>query len=348
VTTGCPCRSTASADWKAIFDSNHEESSVSEAQTASFPRSLSVVVPVFGGGEDLEELVTRLAAVVEGHTSWELILVNDGSLPGTWDRIRAIADVRPNVRGINLRRNFGQQNALLAGIRATTGDVVVTMDDDLQHPPEEIPWLLERLGDAELVYGTPAVRVRSWRRSVVAALAKAALRTVFGATQARNITAFRAFDGSMRPVFKAYSNPYVSIDVLLSWATTRITAVPVRYDRRRRGTSGYRLWPLMTLTLNMVTGFSVWPLRLASIIGLAVALFGGLVLIFVIWRYLSAETTVPGFAFLASMMAIFAGAQLFGIGIIGEYLARMHFRTMDKPPFVVESTVNCPSPAEDA
>ena len=314
-----------------------------EAPPSGHPDSVSIVVPVFGSGDDLDDLAIRVAAALDGR-DWELIFVNDGSPPPTWNRIQALAAGRPRVRGINLRRNFGQQNALLAGIRASRGDVVVTMDDDLQHPPEEIGRLLERVSAAEVVYGTPASRVRGWSRNFAAALTKAGLASVLGAVHARDIAAFRAFRGSLRPVFARYNSPYVSIDVLLSWATSRIAAVPVRYEPRRSGGSGYRLWPLLTLTLNMVTGFSVWPLRLASIIGLAVAAFGGLVLAFVIGRYLTADATVPGFAFLASLTAIFAGAQLFGIGIIGEYLARMHFRTMDKPAYVVESTANLRMP----
>lgn len=311
------------------------------------PDSISVVVPVFGDGDDLVDLAARVATALEG-SDWELILVNDGSPHAAWSTIQSLAAARPRIRGINLRRNFGQQNALLAGIRASRGDVIVTMDDDLQHPPEEIRPLLERLATADVVYGTPAARVRGWGRNVAAVVTKAALASVLGASHARDIAAFRAFRGSLRPVFARYHSPYVSIDVLLSWATTRIAAVPTRYEPRRRGGSGYTLWPLLTLTLNMVTGFSVWPLRLASIIGLAVAVFGVLVLAFVVVRYLTAEAAVPGFAFLASVTAIFAGAQLFGIGIIGEYLARMHFRTMDKPAYVVESTANLRMRDEDS
>jgi undecaprenyl-phosphate 4-deoxy-4-formamido-L-arabinose transferase len=304
-----------------------------------------VVVPVFGNGDDLDDLATRVAAALEGR-DWELIFVNDGSPPATWSRIRELAGSQSRVRGINLRRNFGQQNALLAGIRASRGAVVVTMDDDLQHPAEEIPRLLERMGSADVVYGIPAARVRGWSRNLVASVTKAGMASVLGAVHARDIAAFRAFRGSLRPVFTGYGSPFVSIDVLLSWATSEVAAVTVRYEPRRKGRSGYRIWPLVTLALNMVTGFSVWPLRLASILGLAVAAFGVVILAFVIGRYLTADATVPGFAFLASLSAIFAGAQLFGIGIIGEYLARMHFRTMDKPAYMVESTVNLRSPDE--
>jgi glycosyltransferase involved in cell wall biosynthesis len=325
------------------FSDAQERSSAEEGPPQTKRDSISVVVPVFGNGDDLADLAARVDTALRG-TDWELIFVNDGSPPSVWEAIQCLAAGRPRVRGINLRRNFGQQNALLAGIRASRGDVIVTMDDDLQHPPEEITRLLERMDSADVVYGTPVTRVRGWSRNFAAAVTKAALASVLGAAHARDIAAFRAFRGSLRPVFAQYHSPYVSIDVLLSWSTSRIAAVPVRYAPRRHGGSGYTLHRLMTVTLNMVTGFSVWPLRVASIIGLAVAAFGVLVLAFVIARYLTAEATVPGFAFLASVTAIFAGAQLFGIGIIGEYLARMHFRTMDKPAYVVESTANLRMP----
>jgi hypothetical protein len=128
--------------------------------------------------------------------------------------------------------------------------------------------------------------------------------------------------------------------VLLSWATTRIDAVPVSYAPRRRGRSGYRPFALLKLAMDMATGFSTWPLRLASIIGFCFAAFGLGVLAFVLLRYLTAGATVPGFAFLASVIAIFSGAQLLSLGIIGEYLARMYFRALNRPPYVVRATTN--------
>ena len=308
--------------------------------------AVSVVVPVFGDGTELEELTRRLVLVLDRRrAAWELILVNDGSPPPAWQQILRLSQTAPHIRGIDLQRNFGQHNALLAGIRATRGDVIVTMDDDLQHPPEEIPRLLEALDGADVVYGTPIARVRGWSRNLGAGISKAAIATVLGTAHARDISAFRAFRGSMRRVFAGYEGPHVSIDVLLSWATTRIAAVPVRFEPRRHGRSGYSTWRLVTLTVNMITGFSVWPLRLASIVGLVFALFGVGVLGFVLLRYLTVGVTVAGFPFLASIVAIFSGAQLFSLGIVGEYLARMYYRTMDRPPYIVRTAVN-PSATE--
>jgi undecaprenyl-phosphate 4-deoxy-4-formamido-L-arabinose transferase len=165
-----------------------------------------------------------------------------------------------------------------------------------------------------------------------------------GAEIAEQVSAFRAFRLPLREAFKGYASPFVSIDVLLTWATTRFSAVRVRHEPRRSGVSHYTFAKLIAHALNMLTGFSIRPLQLASLVGFAFTLFGSFVLAFVLGRYLIQGTSVPGFPFLASVIAIFSGAQLFALGIIGEYLARMHFRTMGRPPYTLrESTEARPS-----
>jgi undecaprenyl-phosphate 4-deoxy-4-formamido-L-arabinose transferase len=156
-----------------------------------------------------------------------------------------------------------------------------------------------------------------------------------GAETARKVSAFRAFRSEVRHAFANYDGPFVSIDVLLTWGTARFATVPVRHDSRRIGTSNYTCRKLVTHALNMMTGFSVLPLQLASLLGFGFTLFGLLVLVYVMGRYLIEGGSVPGFPFLASIIAIFSGAQLFALGIIGEYLARMHFRMMETPAYTV-------------
>jgi undecaprenyl-phosphate 4-deoxy-4-formamido-L-arabinose transferase len=238
-------------------------------------------------------------------------------------------------------RNYGQHNALLCGIRAAAYDTIVTMDDDLQHPPEEIHLLLGALGrGCDVVYGTPAsVQHNTWR-SMASWLTKLALKNTMGAETARDISAFRVFRTRLRDAFAHYQNPYVSIDVLLTWGTTRFGSVTVRHDPRLVGETNYTFRKLVSHALNLVTGFSVLPLRIASLLGFTFALFGLFVLIYVIGRYLIQGGSVPGFPFLASTIAIFSGVQLFALGIIGEYLARMHFRLLDRPSYVVQDSIN--------
>jgi len=304
-------------------------------------RGLSVVVPVYNSEETLPELVARLGVVLEKLGSeFELVLVDDGSRDGSWETIKRLSRERAWVRGLALMRNCGQHNALLAGIRAARYDVIATLDDDLQNPPEELPKLLEELDRGyDVVYGTPERQQHGLWRDLASQVTKLALQSAMGVKTARNVSAFRVFRTRLRKAFAQYHSPYVSIDVLLTWGTARFSAVRVRHDPRRAGRSQYTFLKLVTHAMNMLTGFSAVPLKLASLTGFAFTLFGIGVLVYVMSRVLIYGRVVPGFAFLASTMAIFSGAQLFALGILGEYLARMHFRSMEKPPYVVaEST----------
>lgn len=304
---------------------------------------LSVVVPVFNSAETLAALVERLRPVLAACTDeFELVLVNDGSGDSSWKAVEELAAANGWIHGIDLMRNFGQHNALLCGIRASRYDVVVTLDDDLQNPPEEIPKLLAKLAEGfDVVYGRPAREQHGLLRDVASRVTKMALQGAMGAETAASVSAFRAFRGSLREALTS-RGPFVSIDVLLTWGTTRFSAVTVQHDPRREGRSNYTFQKLVTHAFNMATGFSVRPLQLATWTGFACTGFGFAVLAWVVGRVLLQGTTVPGFAFLASIVAIFSGAQLFALGIIGEYLARMHFRTMDKPPYVVRHTTAAP------
>ena len=268
--------------------------------------------------------------------SYELILVNDDSPDRSWDVICQLARQYSWVLPINLMRNFGQHNALLCGIRAARYDVIVTMDDDLQHPPEEIPKLVALLADGyDVVYGTPEHERHGSVRNLASVVTKIALQNAMGAEIARRVTAFRVFRTEVARAFANYEGSFVSIDVLLTWGTSRFAARSVHHDPRKQGTSGYTFHKLLTHAINMMTGFTTLPLQLASLMGFGFTLFGIFILGYVLFRYFFQGSPVPGFPFLASIVAIFSGAQLFALGIIGEYLARMHFRTMQKPPYVV-------------
>lgn len=299
--------------------------------------SLSIVVPVYNSEQSLPLLGEALARILPSLADrYELILVNDGSRDGSWQRVSALADKYTWVRGINLMRNYGQHNALLCGIRAASMDIIVTMDDDLQHVPEEIPNLLARLQEGyDVVYGTPATEQHGLFRDLASQITKLALRSSMGVETATKVSAYRIFYTQLRDAFASYNSPYVSIDVLLTWGTTRFSAIPVRHEPRRLGQSNYTFRKLVVHASNLITGFSVLPLQLSSYLGFLLAVFGGLVFVYVIVRYLFEGGSVPGFPFLASIIAIFSGVQLFTLGIIGEYLARMHYRLMDKPAYTV-------------
>ena len=304
---------------------------------STLPDGISVIVPVYNSEKTLAELVERLEPVLKDcKVPYELILVNDGSRDQSWAAIHSLSQSYPWVRGINLMRNYGQHNALLCGVRLARYASSITMDDDLQHPPEEIPYLLARLAEGEdVVYGTPIKQAHTLWRNLASYFTRLALQGTMGVENARKVSAFRALRTQIRQAFQQYQSPFVILDVLLSWGTTRFTTLPTRHDARQRGVSNYTFSKLIFHAINMLTGFTVLPLQLASLMGFAFAIFGLLVLLFVIVRFIIEGGSVPGFPFLASIIAIFSGVQLFALGIIGEYLARMHFRIMEKPTYVI-------------
>jgi glycosyltransferase involved in cell wall biosynthesis len=299
--------------------------------------NVSVVVPVYNSGSILPDLVARLNPVLaSNYDTYELILVNDGSSDESWNVICHLVANHPWIKGINLMRNYGQHNALLCGIRKARFEAIITMDDDLQHPPEEIPKLIEELSKGfDVVYGPPVCQQHGLWRDMASFITKTSLKATIGAGTAQMASAFRAFRTQVREAFADYQGSFVSLDVLLTWGTTRFTAVPVRHDPRRAGVSNYTFWKLVNHAINMMTGFSPLPLQLASIIGFLFTVFGFIILLYVVGNFFIRGGSIPGFSFLACIIAIFSGVQLLMLGIFGEYLARVHFHSMDRPSSVI-------------
>lgn len=310
--------------------------------------SVTVVIPVYNSETTLVSLVSRLREVLPSVCDhYEAILVNDGSSDASWSVIEQLARDNDWVHGLKLRRNYGQHNALLCGIRAARHSVIVTMDDDLQHPPEELPRLLTKLAEGfDVVYGVPIKMPHSWWRNLSSRVTKWALANAMGNPNIRDIDAFRAFRSELRDAFANYASPNLLLDVLLSWGTTSFASVPVEHLERAKGRSNYNIPKLIDQTMLMLTGYSVGPLRLASIVGFAFTLFGLGILIFVIGRTLFFGGSIPGFPFLASTIAIFSGAQLFALGIFGEYLARVFNRNIERPTYVVSESTDIKGPVK--
>jgi glycosyltransferase involved in cell wall biosynthesis len=292
---------------------------------------------VYNGAATLNALVERLQPVLAQLVPvYELILVDDASVDDSWSIVRQLRERHAWIRGVRLMRNFGQHNATLCGIREARYDAIVTMDDDLQNPPEQIPVLIAELERGyDVVYGAPVGKTHERWRRLASHVTRLALQSVLGAETARDVSAFRVFRTPLRGAFADFRGAFVSIDVLLTWGATRFSACRVPYDVRRAGRSNYTFGKLLRLALNMTTGFSTLPLQLASVAGFAATALGFALFAFVLIRYLIHGVTVPGFAFLASVICIFSGIQLFTLGIFGEYLARIHSRTMERPVYAI-------------
>jgi len=300
--------------------------------------NLSIVVPVYRGAPYIESLVERLGkSLPEMAKKYEVILVNDGSPDTSWEIIERLSSKYKWVRGICLMRNYGQQNATLCGVRAAKNEVTVMMDQDLQHPPEDIPILLAELDNGyDVVYGAPRKLPNGFLRNLLTVNIKRILANAMGVPSVKNMSAFCAFRTHLRGAFENFQSPSPLVDVLLSWGTTRFTSVPVNIVEAQR--SNYNFAALVQLALLILVAYSTKPLRLASWIGFAMTLFGLGIFIYVLVIYFTAGS-LPGFPFLASIIALFSGAQLFALGIFGEYLALMFDRSMDRPAFVIRETV---------
>jgi undecaprenyl-phosphate 4-deoxy-4-formamido-L-arabinose transferase len=300
--------------------------------------NLSVVVPVYKGETLIEPMVVQLSKALPAFAeNYEIILVNDGSPDDSWRIIQRLAVECQGVRGIRMMRNYGQHNATLCGVRSACYEVVVTMDQDLQHPPEEIPLLLAKLAEGyDVVYGTPHKLPQAWWRNLMTATIKWILAKVVGLSSIQNVSAFRVFHTRLRDAFADFQSPSLILDVLLSWGTTRFTSVPVNI--RAAEHTNYNFKMLVRAAMLILVGYSTLPLRFASWIGFGMTIFGLGIFAYVLFIYFTSGS-LPGFPFLASIIALFSGAQLFGLGIFGEYLARIFERSMDRPCYVVHETV---------
>jgi glycosyltransferase involved in cell wall biosynthesis len=301
----------------------------------------SVIIPVYNSETTLGELTSRLKPVLSNlFSAYEIIFVVDGTPDQSWSVIQTLVKKDNHLRAFNLMRNFGQHNALLCGILAAQYELIVTLDDDLQQPPEELPKLVEKMNEGfDVVYGIPEQEHHGAFRDFASTFTKIVLSSVMGAKLARNVSAFRLFRTEIRQAFIDFHGPFINIDVLLSWGTTNFGSTQVQHIARPKGKSAYSTRRLFTHAINLITGFSTLPLQISSIIGFFFALVGIVILAYVLLRYILFGVVVPGFTFLASTIAFFSGATLFALGIIGEYLSRMYFRIMDKPKFIIRHSV---------
>lgn len=300
---------------------------------------VSVVVPVYASADCLPELVHRVGEACAGRfDDVELILVNDGSPDDSWDVIAELAEGRPWVTGLNLRMNVGQDNALMAGLHHSTGDVVVIMDDDLQHDPADIPALataLEREG-ADVAYARferleQALwkRLGSWFNDRVAVLLLRKPRELY-------MSPFKAIRRGVVDEICRYDGPFPYVDGLLFTVTSNTTEVSALHHSRFAGTGSYDLWRSVQVWLKLATSFSVIPLRLVSLGGALIAF-----LAFLVGVYYLVEATLVGRpveGWLSLMVGVFflGGIQLLALGTLGEYLGRMLMTVNRRPQYSVK------------
>lgn len=309
---------------------------------------ISVVIPVYNSAEILPALYARLrAALTAIGKSFELVLVDDGSQDASWQVLERLqAEDSDHVVVIQLMRNFGQHNALMCGFRHARGNYVVTMDDDLQHSPEEIHKLLAAIDNQnlDLVYGAYDCKRHGSAKNLASRLLNLFYRFVFQTSV--TVTAFRILRRELLDTILAYSLNFTFVDGLLAWNTRRVGEVIVTHHPRAAGRSGYRFGKLMTLALNLFTNFSLLPLQLVSFCGVFAATIGFAVGLYYLFQYVSSGITVPGYASTIVSILVLGGLQLLGLGIMGEYVGRLHLNVNRKPQYSVRRIASTQSDAQ--
>ena len=301
---------------------------------------VSVVVPVYGSEGCVDELVRRTTqALTEAGRSFELILVNDCSPDGSWDKIRQNAERNPAVLGVNLRRNAGQDNAIMAGLREASGEVVVVMDDDLQHDPRDIEKLVRGVENgADICYARfPRKKQAFWKNAGSWFNDKVA-NIVIGKPKGIYMSPFKAVAAEVAREITRYEGPFPYVDGLLLRVTGNVSQATIEHHDRFAGRGHFTLSRSVGVWLRVATLFSLVPLRLATLLGFSFALAGLLMaLYFVLKFFFFREPGDPvGWASLMVAVLVLGGAQLACLGVLGEYLGRVFLHLNRRPQYVVK------------
>ena len=303
---------------------------------------VSVVIPVFNEELVLHEFYPRLKKEAENwDKSYELLFVDDGSTDNSFELICKWKKIDSNIRVIKFTRNFGQQAAVLAGFRQSRGDIVVQIDSDLQNPPEEIKSLLGAFTDeVDLVVTVPRKRRDSSLRILGSKVLHSLAQALFGNRFKLNLSSFRAMRRSVIEKIDQCQDRSRYMAVLMSWMAVPTVHVEVDHHLRKTGQTKYGILPLLRLTWDLITGYSNFPLRLVTYLGLLGAGLGFAIMMFLLYQRLVAGILIEGFVVLSAVFSFFAGVQLLSIGFLGEYLGRVHLQIQNRPNYIVHKVID--------
>lgn len=298
---------------------------------------LSVVVPVYRSAEGLPLLLERLRQdLSKSFASWEAVLVNDGSPDDSWQVLEGLVGRYPFLVAVDLRRNRGQDNALMAGLRLSRGEVVVIMDDDLQHDPRDVPRLVARVREGwDVCFADFGSKQQAWWKNLGSAFNGWVARAVIDKPRDVYLSPFKAVSRGVVDEVIRYDGPYPYVDGLILSVTSRFARIDATHHARSVGSSNYDLVRSVAVWLKLATGFSVRPLRLASFAGLGTSLLAFLFGLFLIVRWFLVHGEVEGWTSILVVVSFLGGLQLFGVGIVGEYVGRAYLNINRKPQYTV-------------
>lgn len=301
---------------------------------------VSVVVPAFNEEGNIPRLANELVNVLEQYKSYEIIFINDGSADNTLDTIKKLRLHNKNIHYISLSRNFGHQYALKAGLDSATGDFVISMDADLQHPVNLIPTLIQEWQNGyDIVY---TVRTDKKTESLFKRSTSKLYYKIFNFLTGLNMPSgtadFRGMDKKAVQVLKNMPEKTLFLRGLVFWMGFKQKALSYQVHPRFTGKSAYTLKKMMSLAMAGATSFSVKPLRIAIYAGFIVAVLGCLFTAYVLYMKLFGGATISGWASIMCVLLVLGGSQLFMMGIIGEYIGMIFMEMKKRPNYIVDET----------
>lgn len=305
---------------------------------------LSIVIPVYRSEKILPALVEQIDDALKTAAQirdYEVILVNDGSPDGSWQVIEKLCGRYRQVKGIDLRKNTGQHNAIMAGLNHATGRVVVMMDDDLQHSPKNIRDLHAKINEGyDVCYAKFKERRHSLWKIWGSKLNDLAAVVMLGKPKNLYLSPFKAINNDVKNEIIKYSGAFAYVDGLILMVTNSIATIEVDHYERHEGKGNYSFVKGVTLWMKMATNFSIVPLRIVSILGLISSIVGFLLAVALTIKKITMNVPVQGWSSLIVTILIMGGIQLIALGAIGEYLGRAYININKKPQYVIRSKRN--------
>lgn len=302
----------------------------------------SIVVPVYRSAAILPTLVQQILSAMldEGMgDSFEIVLVHDAGPDNSWEIIQQLAQQHEFIRGMNLRKNSGQHNAIMAGLNHVRGETVVIMDDDLQHPPAALAEMIRAVeGGHDVCYTRYINRQHKKWKQLGSRFNDYVATLLLKKPKGLYLSSFKAIKREIVDEIIKYDGPYAYIDGLILDVTRSITTIDIIHQARREGESNYHLKQLLSLWLKMATSFSILPLRIATYLGFSLAALSLVMAVFVIFAKALHPEFPPGWASLIAVMLFIGGIQTLCIGMVGEYLGRTYLKINHKQQFIVGGT----------
>jgi glycosyltransferase involved in cell wall biosynthesis len=300
---------------------------------------ISIVVPVYNSENCLEQLNHQISLALQD-TKYELILVNDKSGDKSWDKIVALSQVNGRIKGVSLKKNSGQDNAIMAGLSQSAGEFVVIMDDDLQHSPSDIFKLYEKCKEGyDICYSYFANKKQSLWKNAGSFLNGYLAELFLRKPRKLYLSPFKILHRSLVREIIQYRGPFPYIDGIILSITSNIGQIELVHHKRHTGGGNYNFFRSVSVFLRHITGYSLYPLRLATVVGILSAglsfLLGALFLI----DYLTNDVHVEGWITLVLLIVFFNGLILMCVGLIGEYIGRIYLTVTAKPQYIIDKLI---------